>query len=658
ILAFSTCVFTFYLLAQKLWLSRVTGLLAAFLIAFSGPLIAATHGREFDHAPYAVLLASLQLFLFASYARTSRMVAVTLMGLTAFALLSVWEGARFFLVLFGMLALLAPGLEASQRKRLVFSQLAAVALAGILMPYLRAERFLLSWPSLFFVVATTLVFARHRLPPKIPAMVFVGVATILLSVLTKPFAAGGIDRLSEIEYWLNRFRYLTGKPDDPLSLTDAGRFLWTQARANPSAYVLFELFLPVLVLIPTSVLAVREIGRKRPGTVWFTTVASIFGTLLFVIDRSTIFVAVLAVFPWIAVSARALDKHAKISIVPIAAAALLILGQALSPRANPTSRLGSALGLPRMAGSGFVWASLGNADRELVRFLVSRTSVKDPLLAAPDISSLCVTFAGRTTVLTPGVPTRQEMQRTKQYMSMFYTNEDEAFSLCQTRAIKYVLYSIDLLLDTSRYSQSYGLGLRQVNETSLTYKMHFKPESLKHFNLVYQNDNYRLFKVTEEMEPFFLTDHPPVYQLSILTRLGGDVPSFYDNVIDVLATYQTAVDAQSQTDDEDAIRRFRYCLELAPGFTRAWLGLGDSLYRLGRLQAAENAYRSALRIAPDNSQALYNTALTSARLGNVDKALGLLDVLISSSRERAIIAQARELKSVLERGIPLESPRE
>jgi tetratricopeptide (TPR) repeat protein len=241
------------------------------------------------------------------------------------------------------------------------------------------------------------------------------------------------------------------------------------------------------------------------------------------------------------------------------------------------------------------------------------------------------------------------MERTNRYMAGFYDHEDELYAICDENDIRYVLYTIDLALDTSNYSPRFGAGLRHVHEKSVAYKMHFEPETLTHFNLIYENDNYRLFRVTESMEPVFLTDHPPVYAKNTFQRYGGNTRQFYEAVIDALLAYQLALEAQAQGNDPEAVRRFRYCLGITPGYTVAWLGVGDSLFRMGDIEAANAAYGRALESSPDHPLALYNKALTMVRLGKPAEAQGLLDVLISSSRDRAMVEQARELKAAIER---------
>jgi tetratricopeptide (TPR) repeat protein len=655
IFVFSLSVFTFYAFTQKLWLSRAAGLFAAFLIAFSGPLIAVTHGREFTHGPFSIVLISLHLLFLLGFLRNPTLGASLLASGVAFALLATSEIADLYLVLTAVTVVLAAGPSVIHHRRFLLAHLVVMVFAGVLLPHLRAERFLLGWPLIFVLLSTGYLFAKSVLPARIPGWVYIIATTAAITLVAKTFTVGGIDKLSYLEYWLYRFRFAFGKPDDPNALTDAARFIWTHAHSHPSPYTILVFFLPLLFLVPPVITSLRHLRSSGKTTVWPPIALAAFGTALFLLDRSAVFAAVLFLYPLVAISARSINRHVRTRVGPIAVAALLILMQSLPVgKANAIYHLASSFGFSTAPSDGFLWVSIGNADQELVRHLLTRSSVGDTQLAPPTISSLMTAFAGRKTILTPGVFTVEAMERTDSYMSKYYDHEDELFAVCDSEGIKYVLYSIDLLLDTSDYSPRYYAGISEVDKRSLAYEMHFEPQNLKHFNLVYQNDNYRLFRVTKEMEPFFLTDHPPVYQKSVLDEHGDDLGSFYESIVDVLLTYQGAVRAQALGNNEEAVRRYRYCLEKVPRFTRAWLGAGDALFRLDDLEAANAAYLRALQISPDHPMALYNTALTQARMGNVDEAIGLLDVLISSESDRDLVNQAKELKSVLERGIPLD----
>jgi tetratricopeptide (TPR) repeat protein len=186
--------------------------------------------------------------------------------------------------------------------------------------------------------------------------------------------------------------------------------------------------------------------------------------------------------------------------------------------------------------------------------------------------------------------------------------------------------------------------------------MHFSPEKLRSFQLVYENDSYRLFRLTARSEPVFLSDHPPVYQETILRSLGNDLGAFYGRIVDILATYQTAVAAQARGDENAAILRFRYCLEQAPYFTRAWLGVGDSLLRMRKPDDAFAAYSRVLSYAPDDTHALYYGALSLAYTGRRDDALRLIGLLLSATGAVDIRKEALELEGALKSGQRIELP--
>jgi len=246
--------------------------------------------------------------------------------------------------------------------------------------------------------------------------------------------------------------------------------------------------------------------------------------------------------------------------------------------------------------------------------------------------------------------------RTAETTAAFYADEKKLAETCGAAGATYVLYSIDVLLDASPYSPRYLAGFDGKAAETLAYKMHFSPEKLRSFQLVYENDSYRLFRLTARSEPVFLSDHPPVYQETILRSLGNDLGAFYGRIVDILATYQTAVAAQARGDEDAAILRFRYCLEQAPYFTRAWLGVGDSLLRMRKPDDAFAAYNRVLSYAPDDTHALYYGALSLAYTGRRDDALRLIGLLLSATGDVDIRKEALELEGALKSGQRIELP--
>ena len=608
VLVSSLSVFTLFLLARALWGCAAAGIFAAFLAALFAPLVGVTDGREYLHAPYAFLLVSAHLAFFLRFVSRPSVARAAVAALAGLALFAVWNAAGLYVAVFIAGTLFHPSLARSDRRTIVAAHLAAVAVAIIAFPYLRS---------------------------------------------------GGSGLTAPVAYWFHRLRHITGKPDDPSSLPDVVRILWSRERSAPGPYALLAFFLPLVWLVPSGFGALREWTRERKVPIALPLAAAAIGTCLFLIDRSAVFAAALVGFLFVAGAFKGFASRWNTRVGPaIVAVAFVVTASPLLPAKTDIARLaGTRLGWYPPRADGFTWVSVGNADRELVRYLVTRTSTRrDVVLAPSDASSVIAAFAGRSAVVAPGVFTREMSARTVETTAAFYGDEKKLAETCAAASATYVLYSIDVLLDGSSYSPRYLAGYEGDVKETLAYKMHFSPERLRRFQLVYENDNYRLFRVTAKSEPVFLSDHPPVYQERILRALGNDLGAFYDRIVDILTTYQTAVAAQARGDEDAAIGRFRYCLEQAPHFTRAWLGVGDSLLRMGKPDEAYAAYDRVLAYAPDDTHALYYGALSLAYSGKRDDALRLIELLLTATGDDEIRKEAIELEGALKRGQRIEMP--
>jgi hypothetical protein len=608
ILVSSLVVFTFFALARSLWGCAAAGIFAAFLAAFFAPLAGATDGREYLHAPYAFLLVSAHLALFARYVSRPSVARAAAAALAVIALFGVWNAAGFYTAIFVVGVLLFPPLARGDRKRVVIAHFAAAVVAVIAFPYLRG---------------------------------------------------GGGGLTTPVTYWFYRLRFLAGKPDDPSSLPEVVRLLWNNGRAVPGPYMILSFFLPLVWLVLPAFGALRERRKETNAPIAFLAIAVAIAAGLFLIDRSAVYAAALAGFVFVAGTFRGFSLRwpSRIGPVILAVALVATASPLFSPAADLTRLAGTRLGVYPPPSDGFTWASVGNADRELVRYIVTRTSTRsDVILALSDVSSVIAAFAGRSTVVAPGVFTPRMAARTAETTAAFYTDEKKLAETCGAAGATYVLYSIDVLLDASPYSPRYLAGFNGKVTETLAYKMHFSPEKLRSFQLVYENDSYRLFRLTARSEPVFLSDHPPVYQETILRSLGNDLGAFYGRIVDILATYQTAVAAQARGDENAAILRFRYCLEQAPYFTRAWLGVGDSLLRMRKPDDAFAAYSRVLSYAPDDTHALYYGALSLAYTGRRDDALRLIGLLLSATGAVDIRKEALELEGALKSGQRIELP--
>jgi tetratricopeptide (TPR) repeat protein len=188
--------------------------------------------------------------------------------------------------------------------------------------------------------------------------------------------------------------------------------------------------------------------------------------------------------------------------------------------------------------------------------------------------------------------------------------------------------------------------------------MHFDPESLSRFTLVYENDHYRLYQVTGSPQPIFATDHPLFYQNSILEHSNRDVEAFRKLTVEVMLTYSDAVQALAGKNADGARRRLEWCLLQAPQYSQARLALADALLELNRYPDAERVIAKLIEYAPDNTSGLYYAAYISAQMGKTEEAKQYLMLLLSVERDPALINRARSLQASIDQGLlPRGRPR-
>ncbi|NIM20678.1 MAG: hypothetical protein GTO51_10700 [Candidatus Latescibacteria bacterium] len=674
----SLLVFTLYALSYTLWRSQAGALFAGFLVALSSPLIDDTNGTTFLHVQYAAVLVSLHLFLILRLKNRFTIPVAVTAALSFFVLLTMWEASVYYIAIFALLYAIWPE-ENLRNKRILLSLHGVFFVAGaLLLPYLSAHRVAFAVPASLVYSAVLYAFFAGKLPLKErrfwPGMLYVIVGALILSAIFRPLQFGASRSFPALQYVYYRLRYLAAKPIDPSTLPDAVRYVWSKEHAAPSEFNIFIALFPFLFLIPamvsgalsfqketslptpppTSVTATR---RKPPNILIPAVVAALLIWGLYFFDRSGLPLSVIGAFPLVALSFYAIGRHLKKRSAFIALGAILILAQTLSPdgRLDLSRWIARRAGLNPIGGD-FLRVSIGNPDRNLVRFLLTRTSVRDPILGLPAISSLLSTFGGRTTLLFSGGTSRETIEKTVEMLGKYYGSEEELYRTCRANGVEYVLYSVELALDGTTFSPRYLCGRKQLIPASVAYKMHFFPEALKRFALVYENDGHRLFEVTDHIKPIFSTDHPPIYQYEILVRNNDSLELFHERITNLMLLYGNARNEHEAGNDSTALGLFNACVNQAPHFTAARLGQATSLTRLGRLEDARDVYMTIVGYAPDNPEALYGTALTLARLGETARAEGFVSILLSSTGEAEIIRKAKLLKWFIDEGIPIDAP--
>jgi tetratricopeptide (TPR) repeat protein len=154
---------------------------------------------------------------------------------------------------------------------------------------------------------------------------------------------------------------------------------------------------------------------------------------------------------------------------------------------------------------------------ELVRFVRFKTPENATFLSSFGVGPLIFAYAERAIALQPKFEVKDCQKMVKEFFDVIYDSEENFYLLCKKWQINYFLYDIRILLDNSRDGSRWIAGKMEVSTNSVAFLMHFFPETLKHFELVYQNNFYRLYRVLGEGEyaqtGYF--QYQPIYDIKV-----------------------------------------------------------------------------------------------------------------------------------------------
>ena len=652
VLMASLCVFTAYSAASQLWNSRGAGFLAAFLVAFEPALVAATNGRTFSHAVFAAFFATLYVAVTLHALRTSSRRGVILSALIAFVLLWVWEPARYGLLAWMLPVTFLPRMNRQVRITFAVAHATVIVIAACVYPHLVAARALGAWTTAVALAAAlvSLLHEKRRRHPQ-AALYLIGIAAAL-TLVAKPLRAGATEDFPALRYVLMRLQYGFGRPASSL-LSDWMRYLWSADHAPLPVRQIIQLFLPVALCAVAWILN-REQRSIRARFV-ATSVVLVLASAAVLLDRSILPVAPLAMIIVVSGAVAGLDVRRWQQSAWVAVGAYTALaGVVFAGRfVDPSQQLARAMHAETSDPAMFSWISFENTDKDLIRFLSTHTSVHESVLSPDNLSSLLLTFSGRTSTTLCGTTSRVAANRTVELMRGFYRDEDTFYGLCQQEKVEYVLYTVDMLLDTGSYSPVYTTGVSGITNQAVAARMQFQPESLRHFTLLYENEHYRLFKVSATAQPIFLTDHPLYYQGKLFMDSGASFDSFRKRVLWLMGNCATGMGARARGDLDKARQILDQCVRYAPLFTRARLELAYTYMDQGRYEKARDEIGEIFAYAPDNAAALFAAAWVRVQMEKPDEAKPFI-ALLEQMGDHTYTDKTKALQYYIDHKLPLK----
>jgi len=252
---------------------------------------------------------------------------------------------------------------------------------------------------------------------------------------------------------------------------------------------------------------------------------------------------------------------------------------------------------------------------DVIRWLASGTGRDEAVLADIGISPEIALYAGNPTVLHNYYDVADIRAKTEKYYRSLFKNERDFYDMCRDYRVDYVLHEWDKLIDVSKGSIRYQINATNVYKDSAVYLFNFEPENLKYFTLVYQNNNFRAYKVgRERKKPPARFDYVPFFDRRIFVNEGEEIrikgdergPVFDDdfaqkvmtNVWNIPGILASGNAFRKKGMFEEALSEYRRIVAIDPYMPRARLTLGEFYLSLQKYGDAERELNEAIMLDP------------------------------------------------------------
>lgn len=557
---FSLAIFPLAFLAASLWGRRSSGILAALLFAVSFPLVARSSGFDLirENLTFPLIVYHLHFFVSASRGGVRVRRDAILSAVFCALALATWQGTQFYLV--PLLAFLAArgllGTASAPERRAVRLLVAGIVAAGVLVPFLRAGGFFLSIPvalaAAWLAVDLTSAGALERALPadhaggaaRVRGLIRVAAAIAGFACILVPgilFKEHFVSYSHFFKLVLYKLRYVY-KPSDPRLLPFDARSFWVGPFLSPDPRHLFVFAFPLFLLLPNP--AARLVRRAREGdfaalfTVLFT---MIFFVLFLLMQR---LLPLFAVFAVIAAGGTTLDLFSSrngrrvpgIPLVVLVCVLGIFLLQdfAWEGPADIWRRAARGLRVP-FRRSFVMYPTAGDTEGDMLDWIGANTERDAVVLTLHYLSPQVLTYTGRTTNLNDFFESPLLRDKAQRFLGLLYGGEERLLEFCRDQGSDYLLVSAAVGCDPTRDSPLYQAGLMDMPPGCAAYRFLFDPMRLSGFNLVYENESYRIFRIGEPPARRWWPRSPLFYEQELLWRYEGDIAAFYNTVMHIYA---------------------------------------------------------------------------------------------------------------------------
>jgi len=683
----SLSILAAFLAARVLWRSNVPAVVCAALYAVSpasfsraamGSFLREDFALPFIYFSFACLMYCLR--------KDSRLVAVVGALLLAVALAS-WHFTQFyvFLMVGGLVLLfLLAGRESLPCLSLTIFTTAAL-IVSVALPVLRTTRFALS-PQM--MTAYALVLCAWAMPgwverTRLRRLLLCGMILLIFFLIGLAVQMSSGSHSHAYSTFLAKLRYLGRIPTDPTKLAYEAKMMWVAGFVTPTLSEIFILLSAVIV--PGFAGVVLCVVR------WFKGKAD-KGEMIFV------YFAV-ATFIWFLAFRRYCVLAAFFLSLPVGS---LVLVKNRRARQVAYAVIGMYFIVGLVTAIGIPWIPARPAESDMMdvlSYVQDNSEPNEPVLSSFYFGPSIVTYAHRPVILHSMFESPTIRNKVRGVYEALYRSEDDFYEICMRYGAALFVCEAHMVLGSEPGTTRYFVNATRLRSDCAATLFHFRPERLEHFRLVYQNTNYRIFRVGPEgVDNVGEFEYEPAYDITVYCPPESLGDYIDDSVIaagiDKLAKpqihkelgarflaegdYDTAVleylrslarnpmqpDVilsagqarwKSGKKQEGLIAIIKALnmdplLDVAPldiPDSKAWLAIGGNDVAAGRYKRAEICFRRALELDPQSSEAYTSLAFVYAAQRRYETAIQYAEKALELNPNQPRLPQAlRQWKSL------------
>jgi hypothetical protein len=120
-----------------------------------------------------------------------------------------------------------------------------------------------------------------------------------------------------------------------------------------------------------------------------------------------------------------------------------------------------------------------------------------PFLTSFAYGPSILAYASRPIVLHPKFEGEYNTTKIEIFEHRLFKDENTFYAFCRAHHAAYFVYQVDMLLARGFESMRYRTHTMTLSRESVAYAFHFSPHTLQHFELVYTNPHYRIYRILE-----------------------------------------------------------------------------------------------------------------------------------------------------------------